>query len=375
MIWIDRDEDLDGALQALAGAPVFYVDTEFESTRRETRLSVIQVSTGAEVYLLDALKLTRLRELGEIMVRDGVTWVLHAGLQDVELLLENFRKPKPPELFDTQIAWALLGAEANVSLAYLLYRLLGLRTMKTHQTDDWIQRPLPAAQLEYAAADVEHLPKLHSLLSERLQAQGRQDIVTQLCHEMLWPKPDLPAPLTLESFRNAWQLRPRNQAALRYLMNWYNELPAWERDRVPQAKTLLGIASRLPRNAKDLLRMKGVPPNFSKAYAETITRGLNRAAQEASANDFVQIDPQPYATFREIRIDAWLGSLRAEVSAAVGIAPELAFPGRILKVAKDALMADAPREALIGDLGAWRGRVLGDAVAQYVARTADPRTE
>jgi ribonuclease D len=372
MRWIERDEDFDTVLLALQGATTFFVDTEFESTRRQTRLSVIQVSCGAEPFLLDALKLTRLRELGEVMVRDGVTWVLHAGLQDVELLLECFRKPKPPELFDTQIAWALLGPEANVSLAYLLFRLLGLRTMKTHQTDDWIQRPLPTAQLEYAAADIEHLPQLYTLLSEQLVAAERREVVTQLCHEMLWPKPDLPAPLSLSSFRNAWQLRPKNQAALRYLIQWYNELPAWERDRVPQAKTLLSIASRLPRNAKDLMRMKGMPPTFNQGYADTITRGLNRAAQEAVASEFVQIDPEPYATFREIRLDAWLGALRADVSAAVGIAPELAFPARILKGVRDLSLSRGDCTAVTTELSDWRARLLAAAVAAYVARTPNP---
>src|SRR5690606_14709067 len=145
-------------------------------------------------------------------------WVLHAGLQDVELLLERFRKPKPPKLFDTQIAWALLGAEASVSLAYLQYQILGLRTMKTHQADDWMRRPLPDAQLRYAASDIEHLPEIYRVLNGRLVEANRLGLVPELCHEMLWPKPELPPALTLASFRNAWQLHPKNQAVLRFLI-------------------------------------------------------------------------------------------------------------------------------------------------------------
>jgi ribonuclease D len=368
MHWIARDEDLDAALSALQGATRFYIDTEFDATRRETRLSVLQVSIGGDTYLFDALQLTRLRELGDVMVRDGVVWVLHAGLQDVELLLEAFRKPKPPELFDTQIAWGLLGPESCVSLAYLLFRILGLRTMKTHQTDDWIQRPLPQAQLEYAAQDVAHLPQLYEYLTARLAEKGRGDVVSQLCHEMLWPKPELPPELTLNSFRNAWQLKPKNQAALRYLIGWYNELPAWERDRAPQGKTLLAIASRLPRNPKDLMRMKGIPPHFSKGHAETITRGLNRAAQETTASEFVQIDPEPYATFADMRLDAWLGLLEVEVSAAVEIAPDLLFPQRLVRAMRAQVSATSDAASLRKEIQGWREPLVAEAVSAFLAK-------
>lgn len=367
MRFIQRDEDLTLAIEHLRGAPVYYIDTEFDATRRQTTLSLIQVSRGDEIFLLDALSLTQLAELGEVMVRDDVEWVLHAGLSDVELLLEKFRKPKPPKLFDTQLAWALLGPEASVSLSYLQYQILGLRTMKTHQADDWMRRPLPEAQLRYAATDIEHLPAIFDALRERLTAVGRLELVAELCREMLWPKPELPPPLTLASFRNAWQLHPNNQAALRFLMTWYNELPAWERDRVPQAKTLLSIASRMPKNAADLLRIKGVPPNFNRAHADNIVRGIHRAVREVTPDQFVQIDPLPYATFEEIRLDAWLGYMRAEVCAEVGISPDLLIPARLVRDMKERVVSHGRRESLLECLEGWRAELLRPALVRFVS--------
>lgn len=372
--WIDNDEQVDAVLEDLKQATTFFIDTEFESTRKRTRLSVIQVGRGEEIYLLDALALTRLREVGEIMVRDDVRWVLHAGNQDVELLLESFRQPKPPSLFDTQVAWALTSLEGSVSLAYLQYRMLGVRTMKTHQADDWIRRPLPRSQLEYAANDIRYLPQLYEKLSQRLTSAGRAEIVSDVCYGQLWPTPEAPEALTLKSFRHAWQLAPRNQAALRYLIEWYNEQPNWEKERGPQTKTLVAIASRLPKTPKDLMRIKGMPPHFATGYADTLVRGVGRATRDANADEFEQIEPVPYLTRREIEVDAWLTQLRAEVSLGLEVAPELCFPLRIQRAWRGRLLDGESAGDLPASLDGWRAKLLAEATQAFIASKPLPAT-
>jgi ribonuclease D len=369
MRWIDTDAELDEVFDDLRVASTFFIDTEFESTKQRTRLSVVQVSRGETAYLFDALKLTRLRELGSVLVRDGVEWVMHAGLQDVELLVECFRCARPPRLFDTQVAWGLLGPEAMVSLGYLQFRVLGLRSMKTHQADDWIRRPLPPSQLEYAAADIAHLPALHQKLSEALKAAGRRDVVDQVCHELLWPKLEPMPNLDLSSFRHAWQLEPRNQAALQHLITWYNALPDWERRRSPNPKTLLAIASRLPGHSRDMLRIKGVPPHLGGSVGDAIVKGMSRAAERALVADFVELEPIPYTSFEEIRLEAWLMSLRAEVCAGLSIAPEVAFPPRTLRRLHDAVMAGHPVTAA---LDGWREAVLAAPALAFVQAHPPP---
>jgi ribonuclease D len=380
--YIEDDSQLDAALETLRRGDVYFIDTEFESNKRSTTLSLVQVSVAersalmdttvgasaaSEPLLMDALKVRRLTELGPVMLREGVEWVLHAGLQDVELLLECFRLPKPPKLFDTQIAWSLLGPEANVSLSYLLFRLLGLRTMKSHQADNWMRRPLPASQLEYAGKDIEHLPALYLKLQQSLAEMGKSDAVSKACNELLWPKPELPLELSLESFRNAWQLEPENQAALRFLIEWYNQLPAFERERAPVPKTMLSIASRLPQNAKELLRIKGLPPQFSTGYAEALVRGMSRAVSNAKKEEFVRIDPEPYATFEDILLEAWLSAMRAEVSHRACVAPELGFPVRVQRALRAAVREHGPR-AVNGAIEGWRKELLGSALTEFVER-------
>jgi ribonuclease D len=185
------------------------------------------------------------------------------------------------------------------------------------------------------------------------------------CREALWPKPELPPELSLASFRNAWQLEPQNQAALRHLIDWYNGLPAWDRERAPVPKTMLSIASRLPRTAKDLLRIKGLPPQFGSGYAEAMVRGMTRAVAAANDAEFVRIDPEPYATFDEILLDSWLTSLRATVSCAANVAPELAFPARVQRQLKQAAV-NGEAQTIPDLLEGWRRDLLAQGARTFV---------
>lgn len=160
-----------------------YLDTEFESRASGTRLCLLQLSAGSTIYLIDALANVNFETLARTLDLPNVTWVVHAGLSDVDLVTRVCGLPAPAALLDTQVAFALLGPEASVSLAYLLYRTLGVRIGKTHQADDWTRRPLPASQLAYAAGDVRYLPEAAQLLTERLGALARYEIALAASRE------------------------------------------------------------------------------------------------------------------------------------------------------------------------------------------------
>jgi ribonuclease D len=373
---IDTDAGLARLSQDLGEQEVYYLDTEFDSVRSGKTLSVIQISAGAEVHLIDALRLKNLEPLKRAIGRPGTQWVLHAGLQDVELLQERLGLRQVPVLFDTQIAWGLTSPEASVSLAYLQYRLLGLRAMKPHQADDWMRRPLPESQLRYAASDVVHLPELHRALADEAERRGRLDAIEQASAEFLLPTVDEASPRpTLSAFRNAWQLDPPAQAALRFLIDWYADLPARERPGLNQ-KTLLSIASRLPRRSADIARIKGVPERWVRRHGEELSRGIQEAVQSARDEDFVPIDPAPYASWSEIRLDGWLALARAEVSARAEVAPELALPGRVLRAMKEAIEEGGSRLSGLQALEGWRESVLAPEYASlcagYASLSGDP---
>lgn len=348
-----------------------YLDTEFESNRGGTKLCLLQISAGSCTYLIDPLRLRDLTALGGVFTNPEPEWVLHAGLQDVELIRGALRLHQPAHLLDTQIAWALQSPEASVSLAYLQFKLLGLRSGKAHQADDWVRRPLQASQLRYAASDVDHLPEITNLLLEGAADKGRVEILYAASHDALHPVKEPPPRLTLGSFRNAWQLAPKNQAALRYLMDWYNGLSVEERRAAPENKVLLSIASRAPEDVGALGRIKGVSRSTVNHYGRTLVAGLEAAIQSAKGSDFVPLDPPPYSTFEEIRLDAWLAELRAELAVSLEFAPEFVLPGRLQKRMKAGLEAGG-LEGLFEALVGWRKEFLSGPVKRFCETRPPP---
>jgi ribonuclease D len=359
-------EELRGALPAFEGQSTFYIDTEFDSSKQGKTLSLLQISCGHEIYVVDALRLASLTPLAPALFAPEARWVLHAGLQDVELLLREFGEAEPPRLFDTQIAWGLLGPEASVSLAFLQFKLLGVRSAKGYQADDWLRRPLPQAQLAYAAEDIAHLPELERALVERLSALGRAHVVSEVCRELLLPKPAAPTLLTLESFRNAWQLEAQGRAALLALLDWHNALPEPERSRMPP-RTLLSIASRLPLSVKDLSRIKGVSAPLCRNHGAALVALMKQAAL-ATGEGLETLEPQAYATFEDYRAEARLALARIELAAELSIAPDLVLPMAIVRRMLPRVKAAGSLVAGAEELSGWRAELLKAPFIEHARR-------
>jgi ribonuclease D len=64
-------------------------------------------------------------------------------------------------VFDTQIANALLNGDYSIGYQGLVREMLGINLEKKETRSNWIKRPLSDAQLKYAALDVEYLIYLY----------------------------------------------------------------------------------------------------------------------------------------------------------------------------------------------------------------------
>jgi hypothetical protein len=121
------------------------------------------------------------------------------------------------------------------------------------------------------------------------------------------------------------------------------------------------------------MRIKGVPPHLSGSVGDHLVRGMLRAADAAASADFVELAPLPYTTFDEIRLDAWFATLRAEVCSEVGMAPELAFPPRVVRRLRDAMLAEPAAPSALGKgLEGWRHASLTAAVERFVSDHPPP---
>ncbi|MDX2052694.1 MAG: hypothetical protein SFV15_09910 [Polyangiaceae bacterium] len=358
MRWVETESALEQTVSALGGAEVVFLDTEFDSSRNGTVLSLLQISRGAEVYVIDALRLPSIRQLERVLSDPKCVWVLHAGSQDVTLLCDALDLRIRPQVFDTQVAWSLLSAEYSVSLPYLLNKLLKQRVAKGYQADDWLRRPLPDAQIAYAADDVEYLPALYADLLRMAEAKARTQLIRVASAESVWPEKPAPPKISLESFRNAWQLDAPSQAGLLALLDWYNGLDTRARKDAPDPKILLAIASRMPESADALGRIKGVPRYWVERQGRDIVRRLKEAAQSAKAEDFVPIEPPPYGTFEQVRLDAWLSWVRAELCVELSVSPEAAMPQKVVRQVRDSILLGTRTEDGAEGLEGWRRELL-----------------
>ena len=211
------------------------------------------MTDGEQLYLIDTVELGDISSLADVLAHRDVTWVMHAGRQDVDLLMKALRLRRRPAIYDTQVAWSLVSAEHQVSLAYLVAVLLGIHREKGHQTDNWQRRPLSDAQLDYAADDAEDLLALYTALNERLDALNRRALVIEVSKEIFSPPPAKSEKISLSRFRNLWQLNGPQQAALSALLGWYNGLKSHRGHRTtrcsslsqlvfPKTRVLLGIS-------------------------------------------------------------------------------------------------------------------------------------
>ncbi len=244
------------------------VDTEFMRERTYwPELCLVQLAGEEEVALVDSLAPgLDLAPLGELLADPAVVKVFHAARQDVEIFLLKFGAVPTP-LFDTQVAAMVAGFGDQVSYDGLCRSLAGTQIDKAHRFSDWSARPLSAAQMAYAAADVTHLRRIYDALDAKLRREGR----------LAWVGEEMaalgePATYRLEP-ENAWErLRPRT--GNRRFLGVLQAVAAWRereaqrinipRQRLVKDETLLEIAATMPETAADLARARGISEGFAK---------------------------------------------------------------------------------------------------------------
>lgn len=265
---ITETEDLAALCARLRSERFVTVDTEFMRERTYwPELCLVQLAGDHEVAAVDALAPgLDLAPLGELLADPAVTKVFHAARQDVEIFLLKFGAVPTP-LFDTQVAAMVAGYGDQVSYDGLCRSLAGAQIDKAHRFSDWSARPLSAAQLAYAVADVTHLRKIYTALDARLRREGRLAWVAEEMGALADPATYRQDPET------AWErLRPRT--GNRRFLGVLKAVAAWRereaqrinipRQRLVKDETLLEIAATTPATVADLARARGISEGFAK---------------------------------------------------------------------------------------------------------------
>jgi ribonuclease D len=248
-------------LDQLEAAPVVALDTEGNSFHAyRERVCLIQIGMADTQVVLDPLSVD-VSALGPLMADPKRLWVLHGADFDVRTLHRDFGF-RLGRLFDTMIAAQTLQLP-ELGLAALLRRRFGVDLRKGEQRSDWGKRPLRAAQLGYAAADVRFLLPLHDELELALHEKGlsskAQAQFEKLRHVVVRERH-----FDAEGYRRlrgAQALDAEGRALLRGMWCAREEL-ARELDRPPfkvvSEGTLVQLAQARPRDLDALRRLPGV---------------------------------------------------------------------------------------------------------------------
>jgi ribonuclease D len=246
--------------------PFVTVDTEFIRERTYwPELCVVQLGGESEVAVIDALAPDiDLTALGHLLADTSVIKVFHAARQDIEIFVLKFGDvPRP--MFDTQVAAMVAGFGDQVGYEALVSALANGSIDKAHRFSDWSVRPLSAAQITYAAADVTYLREVYRKLSARLDQEGRLSWVAE---EMAV----LTDPATYRADPTAMWQRLRSRSTNRRYLGTLRALAAWReqeaqrvnipRQRLLRDETLIELAATAPETTDALGRTRGLSRGF-----------------------------------------------------------------------------------------------------------------
>jgi ribonuclease D len=365
--YIDTDDQLRALADALTRAPRIALDTESNSLHAyRERVCLLQISTDSADFIIDPLAGIDLAPLGAVMANPSIEKVAHAAANDVAVLKRDFGFVFAT-VFDTLSAARICGLR-RVGLSDLTERYFGIRLDKSHQRDNWGERPLAPESLRYAQMDTHFLLPLRDRLSAELVRLNRwehaQEVFAELC--ALTPSPQTFDPEGYWRIALPTQLTPRQTAVLRevYLLRetiaQTVDLPA---HRVLTDKALAALARAMPQSEAALRELDDLPifmlEHFSAELLDAVERGLH-AEPPPAPPPAPPDDPATVLRYTALREWRHAQALAHGVDADVIIAKDTLW--QIAERNPDSL--DRLRD--LRGMGEWRLSMHGEAILEVL---------
>lgn len=309
--YIRTTAQLQRVVNTLKREPLIGVDTESNSlyAYRE-RVCLIQISSRQADYIVDPLGDIDVSPLAPLFADANIEKVFHAAEYDVMCLKRDYAFTFA-NLFDTMIA-ARICAVKSIGLGALLQDILGVQADKSHQRDNWGERPLEAGSLLYAQMDTHYLPLLRDHFTTRLAELN----LWHEAREAFAALANLPPNTPVEDPQAFWRvatpnrLKPRQAAIFRELYLMREQL-AQRRDVPPfkilSDKSLIAVARVAPHDTAGLRAIGELPDSLAHRYGEALLEAVTRgqaAPLPAPPNLEPPLDPkvvERYTALREWR--------------------------------------------------------------------------
>ncbi|GIW93643.1 MAG: ribonuclease D [Pirellulaceae bacterium] len=380
--FINTQSQLDQFVTQYALSPQVALDTEFvseDSYRPE--LCLVQVAVEGRIFLIDPLAPLDLQRFWDWLVEGKRRTIVHSGREELRFCWQATGR-FPQDVFDVQLAAALIGFPYPASYATLVATLLGEQLSKGETRSDWRRRPLGKRQSEYAAQDVAYLEPLARELAGRLQATGRmgwlaeevatqQQVIRQQEEEQAWWRLPLLDRLTrrgLAIARNLWLWREA-EAARR------NIPPRW----LLRDDLIVELARRQSADPRHIQSLRGMEKKHLARCIPEIAREVQKALEldESDLPDKPVRRNRPKLTVSGQLLSAVLGSICHQVGVAASLVATTDDVREWIAYRLD--LPGAPKTAPRLARG-WRAEVIGRKFEDILAgrlclRIRDPASD
>lgn len=357
---ITTHESLIALCDRLSTHPWITIDTEFlrVDTYRPI-LCLVQIASRDEAAIIDPIAVTDLQPLWDLLMREDIVKVFHAGGQDLEIIY-NATGQLPTNLFDTQIAASVCGFNHQAGYGALIKEVLNIDLPKAYARTDWSRRPLNNDELEYAIGDVTHLREAYAWLTEKLNSTGRSNWLADEFANLSDPSRYHVKPAEAwQKVKGLQRLKPSQRAIGRHIAEWREALAQEQnkpRGRVLKDDQLLDLAKRAPKDFSALQRMQGFHPGLVKRHGNAILDCISNA----EVTDVDRLDhrkPSSLNPGQQLLADTLFAIMRQQATAQ-GISPETIGN----KAAVEKLM-DGKEGPLSGG---WRYQAIGKTLLEVI---------
>ncbi|HEY5676303.1 MAG TPA: HRDC domain-containing protein [Myxococcales bacterium] len=382
----DSPETLAACIDDVARGARIALDTESNGFHAYfEKVCLLQIGTARADWVVDPLAVD-IKPLLPLFADVGRECVLHAAEYDVLCMKRDYGLSFG-RIFDTHAAAKTLGV-ARVGLHNLLADELGVKLTIDEQRSDWGKRPLSAAQLQYAFADVQYLLSLRDVLATRLLQQGLLPEAEAEFARLVGKEPR-PREFDAEGWQRmkaARTLDGRGRAVLRelYLLR---DRCAREANRPPfkvlSDLFLAEVAGRLPRNHEELRHVPGASAQAVRRMGPQILEAVKSGSQgdplalaRTSGNaqrwrKGAPSAPSPEVEERYERLRGWRRA-RAE---ARKVEVQVIAPNAVLWAIARANPADAESLARVEGMDPFRVEQYGSSILELLRSIEPPVQE
>ena len=191
--FLSRPEELSTLLSTWTALGITSVAMDFEEESNlhcyGEHVCTIQLYDKKHYYIVDAIELAK-SEAGISSMKallDGPLEKIMFACQSDAALARKALDIQLKNIFDVRVIAIELGFNGN--LTALIERNLGIKTedgskKKKYQTANWMKRPIPEQQIEYALSDVQYLFDLKDSLVKEMESTLTKSQQGKVAHEM-----------------------------------------------------------------------------------------------------------------------------------------------------------------------------------------------